>query len=77
MRSTRPMSRSGLRAAPVARADGGAAQRKYFRNALGWSNLRTTVVDVGLRAGANTITFGNASAYVPDLDLIQIAAPVG
>lgn len=58
--------------------NGGAAQRHYFRNTLGWSNYRTTVVDVTLAAGANTITFGNASAgYAPDIDRIQIAKPVG
>ncbi|MFI7132629.1 hypothetical protein ACIBQ1_43610 [Nonomuraea sp. NPDC050153] len=58
--------------------NGGAAQRHYFRNTLGWSNYRTTVVDVTLTAGANTITFGNASAgYAPDIDRIQIARPVG
>lgn len=58
--------------------NGGTAQRKYFRNTLGWSNFRTTVVDVDLAAGANTITFGNSSTgYAPDLDLIQIAAPLG
>ncbi|RVX41625.1 carbohydrate binding protein with CBM6 domain [Nonomuraea polychroma] len=59
-------------------AGGGAPVRHYFRNTLGWSNYRTTVVDVVLAAGANTITFGNASAgYAPDIDLIQIAAPLG
>ncbi|MFC4116326.1 CBM35 domain-containing protein [Nonomuraea zeae] len=58
--------------------NGGATVRHYFRNTLGWSNYRTTVVDVTLAAGANTITFGNASTgYAPDIDLIQIAAPVG
>ncbi|MBV1855210.1 carbohydrate-binding protein [Catellatospora tritici] len=57
--------------------NGAAAKRSYFRNTLGWSNFRTTVVDVDLAAGANTITFANAAAYAPDLDLIQIAAPVG
>jgi hypothetical protein len=58
--------------------NGGAAKRTYFRNTLSWSNWRTTVVDVDLVAGANTITFGNSSSgYAPDLDLIQIAAPIG
>ncbi|MEV0388417.1 carbohydrate-binding protein [Nonomuraea sp. NPDC050643] len=58
--------------------NGGAGRRHYFRNTLGWSNYRTTVVDVVLAAGANTITFGNASAgYAPDIDRIQVAAPVG
>jgi hypothetical protein len=58
--------------------NGGAAKRAYFRNTLGWSNYRTTVVDVDLAAGANTITFGNASAgFAPNIDRIQIAAPLG
>ncbi|WP_433428759.1 hypothetical protein [Nonomuraea sp. CA-141351] len=58
--------------------NGGSAIRHYFRNTLGWSNYRTTVVDVTLAAGANTITFGNASSrYAPDIDRIQIAAPLG
>ncbi|MCG5219283.1 carbohydrate-binding protein [Streptosporangium soli] len=59
-------------------ANGGTATRHYFRNTLGWSNYRTTVVDVNLVAGANTITFANASSgYAPNIDLIQIAAPLG
>jgi hypothetical protein len=58
--------------------NGGPPARHYFRNTLGWSTFRTTVVDVVLAAGANTITFGNASTrYAPDIDLIQIAAPLG
>lgn len=55
--------------------NGGTAKKVYFRNTLGWSNFRTTVVDVTLQAGNNTITFTNASAYVPDIDKIAIAAP--
>ena len=58
--------------------NGGASKKVYFRNTLGWSNYWTTVVDVDLSAGANTITFGNASTgYAPNIDRIQIAAPVG
>jgi hypothetical protein len=58
--------------------NGAAGRRTYFRNTLGWSNYRTTVVDVDLVAGANTITFGNASSgYAPNIDLIRIAAPLG
>ncbi|MFI0448321.1 CBM35 domain-containing protein [Actinomadura sp. 6N118] len=57
--------------------NGGPARRSYFRNTLSWSTFRTTVVDVDLKAGANTITFANGSGFVPDLDLIRIAAPVG
>ena len=58
--------------------NGGTAERAYFRNTLGWSNYRTTVVDVTLAAGVNTITFANSSTgYAPNIDLIQIAAPIG
>lgn len=58
--------------------NGGTARRTFFRNTLGWSNYRTTVVDVDLAAGANTITFANAGpGYAPNVDHIQIAAPIG
>ncbi|MFD0475102.1 CBM35 domain-containing protein [Nonomuraea thailandensis] len=58
--------------------NGGAPQRAFFRNTLSWSTFRTTVVDVQLAAGANTISFGNpTSGYAPDIDLIRIAAPTG
>jgi hypothetical protein len=33
---------------------------------------------VDLAAGANTVTFGNSSSgYAPNIDRIQIAAPIG
>ncbi|MEN3310485.1 MAG: hypothetical protein V7603_6687 [Micromonosporaceae bacterium] len=58
--------------------NGGAGKRAYFRNTLGWSNFRTTVVDLNLNAGSNTIKFANSSAgYVADIDRIQIAAATG
>ena len=58
--------------------NGGTAKKVFFRNTLGWSNYWTTVVDVDLAAGANTITFGNSSTgYAPNIDRIQIAAPIG
>jgi hypothetical protein len=58
--------------------NGGTAAKVYFRNTLGWSNYWTTVVDVNLTAGANTVTFGNSSTgYAPNVDRIQIAAPLG
>lgn len=58
--------------------NGGTSKRVYFRNTLGWSNFRTTVVDVDLVAGANTVTFANSSTgYAPDIDRIQIAAALG
>jgi hypothetical protein len=58
--------------------NGGPVKKVYFRNTLGWSNYWTTVVDVDLAAGVNTVTFGNASAgYAPNIDRIQIAAALG
>jgi hypothetical protein len=58
--------------------NGGPAKRVYFRNTLGWSNYATTVVDVDLAAGANTVTFGNGSSgHAPNIDRIRIAAPTG
>jgi Carbohydrate binding module (family 35) len=58
--------------------DGGTATRSYFRNTLGWSNFRTTVLNVTLAAGNNTITFANSSTgYAPDIDRIQVAAAIG
>lgn len=58
--------------------NGGTAKKVYFRNTLGWSNYWTTVVDLDLAAGANTVTFGNSSSgYAPNIDRIQIAALIG
>ncbi|GAA1647961.1 carbohydrate-binding protein [Actinoplanes couchii] len=58
--------------------NGGAVKKHYFRNTLAWNTYRTTIVDVDLVAGANTITFGNPSAgYAPNIDRIQIAAVLG
>ncbi|MBO9596300.1 MAG: carbohydrate-binding protein, partial [Cohnella sp.] len=58
--------------------NGAGSQKVYFRNTLGWSNYRTTVVNVNLNAGNNTIKFGNSSTgYAPNIDLIQIASPLG
>ena len=56
--------------------NGGIAKKVYFRNTLGWSNYRTTVVDVTLAAGNNTIKFSNSSAYAPNIDKIEIAEAV-
>lgn len=54
--------------------NGGPAQRHYFRNTLSWSTFYTTVVDVQLNSGNNTIRFSNGTAYAPDIDHISIAA---
>ena len=56
--------------------NGGTSQRLYFRNTFGWSTFRTTMCDVTLNAGNNTIKFSNSSSgFCPDIDKISIAAP--
>jgi hypothetical protein len=46
----------------------------HFRNTYLWNNYSTTVIDVILNAGNNTIMFSNSSAYAPNIDMISIAA---
>ncbi|MBB2948318.1 hypothetical protein FB565_008101 [Actinoplanes lutulentus] len=58
--------------------NGGAVKKAFFRNTLAWNTYRTAIVDVDLVAGANTITFGNASSgFAPNIDRIQVAAVLG
>ena len=54
--------------------NGDAPQRMYFRNTFFWTNYQTTVVDVILETGINTIQFSNPDASAPHIDMIQIAA---
>jgi hypothetical protein len=54
--------------------NGGAAKRVYFRNTFAWNAYRTTVIDVDLNAGSNTIKFSNSSAHAPNIDKIEIAS---
>ena len=41
----------------------------------GWNIVGTATVAVTLTSGANTLTFGNASGYAPDIDRIVISRP--
>ena len=52
--------------------NGGSVKRVWFRNTLGWSNFRTTVADVQLTNGNNTIKFTNNSKNCADIDRIAI-----
>ena len=54
----------------------GRPQRVYFRNTFTWTNYQTTVVDINLKAGSNTICFSNPEACAPHIDKIQIASPI-
>ncbi len=56
--------------------NGGTEKGYYFYNTLEWNTYRTTVIDVTLNAGDNTIKFGSTNGYAPNIDKISIAAPV-
>ncbi|MFE7764093.1 CBM35 domain-containing protein [Streptomyces sp. NPDC057438] len=51
----------------------GSAQRSMFRNSYSWSNFWDLPVPVDLKAGVNTVSFANPSAYAPDIDKITVA----
>lgn len=47
--------------------------RFHGNNNKNWNQLQTTLVNVQLNAGSNTIKFSNSSAYGPDLNFITIS----
>ncbi|PTM59413.1 dockerin [Desmospora activa] len=51
--------------------------RSVFRNTFGWSNYHTTVIDVTLNSGSNTIRFFNTTGFAPNIDKIEIATAIG
>ena len=55
----------------------GGVQTQYARNTYSWDQFDTVEVTVRLNAGANTITFGNPSAYAPNIDKITVAPASG
>ncbi|WP_327721521.1 cellulosome protein [Streptomyces sp. NBC_00490] len=44
-----------------------------FRNSYSWSNFWDLPVPVTLKAGVNTISFANSTAYAPDIDKVTVA----
>ncbi|MGA8107891.1 MAG: hypothetical protein WB974_00550, partial [Acidobacteriaceae bacterium] len=56
--------------------NGGPAQEVDL-NGSSFSLPTSTVIQVQLQAGANTIQFGNATGYSPALDRIAIAPVIG
>jgi len=58
-------------------ANGGSAQTVSFPVTGSFTTPGTVTVSVSLKAGANTITFGNASAYAPDFDKITVPGSPG
>lgn len=57
--------------------NGAAAFALTCRNTLTWNDFWGIPVTVSLSAGTNTVTFGNPSAYAPDLDRVTVAALTG
>jgi hypothetical protein len=51
----------------------GGTETELDLNGSTFSDPVPTVVTVQLKAGANTISFGNPSGYAPDLDRIVVA----
>lgn len=57
---------------------GADAPRKVtFKNTWSWDDYWTLGVPVDLKQGANKVTFGNASAWAPDIDRIEVGRIVG
>jgi hypothetical protein len=52
----------------------GTSETVYVRNTYGWDQFNTFELTVLLNAGTNTITFGNPTAYAPNIDKITVAA---
>ncbi|BBC32577.1 Cellulosome protein [Streptomyces graminofaciens] len=57
----------------------GAAEprRVTFKNTWSWDDYWTVGVPVDLRKGANKVTFGNAGAWAPNIDRIELGRVVG
>jgi hypothetical protein len=51
----------------------GTNETGYARNTYSWDQFDTIELTVHLAAGSNTITFGNPTAYAPNIDKIIVA----
>ncbi|MDX3573307.1 CBM35 domain-containing protein [Streptomyces sp. ID05-47C] len=57
---------------------GTAAPREVtFKNTWSWDDYWTVGVPVDLKEGPNKVTFGNASAWAPNLDRIELGRVIG
>lgn len=54
----------------------GTSSTVYARNTYSWDQFDTIELTVQLAAGANTITFGNPTAYAPNIDKITAAPAI-
>ncbi|WP_405825680.1 cellulosome protein [Streptomyces sp. NBC_01390] len=48
-----------------------------FKNTWSWDDYWTLGVPVDLKAGSNKVTFGNASAWAPNIDRIELGRVIG
>ncbi|WP_405960156.1 cellulosome protein [Streptomyces sp. NBC_00024] len=55
----------------------GAPRTVTFKNTWGWDDYWTVGVPVDLEKGANKVTFGNAGAWAPNIDRIEVGRVVG
>ena len=51
----------------------GTNETRYARNTYSWDQFAAIELTVALAAGSNTITFGNPTAYAPNIDKIIVA----
>ena len=54
-----------------------APQKVTFKNTWGWDDYWTVGVPVDLKKGSNKLTFGNASAWAPNVDRIELGRVIG
>ncbi|MBX9395699.1 cellulosome protein [Streptomyces sp. TRM72054] len=55
----------------------GAPRKVTFKNTWSWDDYWTLGVPVDLKKGSNKVTFGNATAWAPDIDRIELGRVVG
>ncbi|MCZ4509615.1 cellulosome protein [Streptomyces sp. ActVer] len=56
---------------------GAALQKVTFKNTWSWDDYWTVGVPVDLKKGSNKVTFGNASAWAPNIDRIELGRVIG
>ena len=57
--------------------DSGVPTRATFKNTWSWDDYWTQGVPVDLEKGSNTVTFGNATGWAPNIDRIELGRVVG
>ncbi|WP_149825657.1 CBM35 domain-containing protein [Streptomyces tailanensis] len=55
----------------------GEPRKVTFKNTWSWDDYWTVGVPVDLKKGANKVTFGNATAWAPNIDRIELGRVIG